>query len=418
MRKLISYIMIFLFFLGPTVYAYLGWQVEGINEGSKYQQFYPNYFILLFAIAIYYLYNFKKISDISLEIKFTLLTIFSFVFLKFLGIGVTIMVVFNSVGLPVLVSAFLCSLNKGDTNQKKIMRDIVILMFILVSFLAIYERIALVHFFPLELAYEYASFEIDEDRLDLFRSSSLLGHPLSNALVITTVMSFILVSNFKDHTKYILFAIGFVALLCFNARAAIAFSVLALIMYECYNIYKRRVSRGKIILLSVLACGVIVAIPILIENGLGGRLFDDSSKSENSILARIVVWELLGKLDISTIFFGLKGNLTDLAESVLGNVHVENWFILMAIKIGGIFSLIFIVLMILLLKKNLIGVNRFRKYFTLGITFLLASTNNSLATGVQVISIYLICAYVFFEHRNIVNFKNRNVQRKILKLFM
>ena len=57
---------------------------------------------------------------------------------------------------------------------------------------------------------------IDTAEDSSFRSEALLGHPLQNALIVISAMSFILVSKLSINWKFGLWGLGFLALLCFN----------------------------------------------------------------------------------------------------------------------------------------------------------------------------------------------------------
>lgn len=392
MTKLVGYIIPILLFLGPTVYAYLGWQVEGSTSAPIYQQFYPAYFIIFFTLTLYYFYNLKLLPKIKLEYIITILIISIWTFLKLIKGSSSVMILFNSVGLPVLCSALYITIPSSEQRNKRI-RFIVILMFLAVIFLALFERLVEHHVFPLELAYEYA--DISGDVGDYFRSSSLLGHPLSNALIISCVMAFILISDISTAPKYFLFMAGFMSLLCFNSRASIMMWAGFLPLYMGHNIFRGGISTKTKIFLISIAVLLILSIIFMFEMGWGGRLFQKSLGEDNSTFARILAWDIFEKFDISIFLIGMQGDLADFALRAIGTVHVENWFIYMAMRIGVIFSILCTIMIYLIIKKSLIGYTKFQKIFVLAITFLLASTNNSLACGVQVISIFIICTYAF-----------------------
>jgi len=391
--KFVAYITTILLFLGPCVHAYFGWQVEGNPNVSVYYTFYPAYFLLFFSLSVYYIFNVNEIKSIKHELIVTFTTILLFIGLRiFRGTG-SVMIIFNSIGLPVLVSALFCTIGDDQVFRIRI-RNLLIFLFLIEILIALYERLFIIHIFPLELAYEYAI----DDYTDkyLFRSTALFGHPLSNALIVSTIMGFILISDMKAIFKYSLFFGGSISLLCFNARAAMLISGLSFFIYVIHNLLSGETTKKTKLIFIISSIVFIFLIISLFESGWGGRLFESSSISEDdSALARIVVWDILDKLDLSTFLFGMTGDLTEFAEQVIDTVHIENWFIVMIMGIGLIATLFFIYMMFFIFRKNLTNYTRFQKLFVSGIMLIIASTNNSLSSGVQVISIFFVCSYAF-----------------------
>ena len=73
----------------------------------------------------------------------------------------------------------------------------------------------------------------------IFRSTSLLGHPLTNGQVVAVFMAFIAVSDFKKKgVQIILFCLGYISLFCFSTRGAIIVTTIFTIPYFAWKINK------------------------------------------------------------------------------------------------------------------------------------------------------------------------------------
>lgn len=394
--QLISYILTVLLFMGPCVLAYLGWQVEGKNVGFI-TSFYPSFYLLLFA-HFYCLYRSKKYRQENKPVTWLfVICCVCYVFFKLLfGRDIPRMVLFNSIVLPAMYGSFFTCFSTVR-HQLKI-RHLIIALYIINSLLALLERLTLQTLFPLDLAYENSDFTIaNELYSDLFRSTALLGHPLSNALMTAVIMGFILISNLKNFHKYALYMLGFVALLCFNARGAMLISGLSFIIYVLYNLTnaKMKFSSKLNIVIFMLICIAIVVY--LLGEGYGGRFFEQDDVSEDgSIMARIYVWLMFSYLDLKAFLLGINGDeIERLAIRTMGMIHVENWLILFILNMGIILTIAVILFFIPIFRQSLKNYTIFQTLFALGICFGVASTNNSLASGVQAISMFMACAYAF-----------------------
>ena len=400
--QLISYIVTALLFMGPCVLAYLGWQVEGKNVGFI-TSFYPSFYLLLLT-HFYCLYRSKKYRQVNKPVTWLFVICCTcYIFFKLLfGRDIPRMVLFNSIVLPAMYGSFFTYFS-AVRHQMKI-QHLIIALYIINSLLALLERLTLQTLFPLDLAYENSDFTIaNELYSDLFRSTALLGHPLSNALITAIVMGFILISNLKNFHKYTLYMFGFVALLCFNARGAMLISGLSFIIYVFYNLTnaKMKFSSKLNIVIFMLICMIIVVY--LLEEGYGGRFFEHDDVSEDdSIMARIYVWLMFSYLDLKAFLLGINGDeIERLAIRTMGMIHVENWLILFILNMGIILTIAVILFFIPIFRQSLKNYTIFQTLFVLGVCFGVASTNNSLASGVQAISMFMVCAYAFkYNHKD------------------
>ena len=392
--QLISYIVTVLLFMGPCVLAYLGWQVEGENVGFI-TSFYPSFYLLLYA-HFYCLYRSKKYRQENIQTTWLfVICCVSYIFFKILfGRDIPQMILFNSILLPAMYGSFFTYFSTVR-HQLKI-QQLIIVLYIVNSSLALIERLTMQIFFPLDLAYTNFDFFIAED-IGLFRSCALLGHPLSNALITATIMGFILISDLKNSYKYSLYMFGFVALMCFNARGAMLISGLSFVVYTIYNLFRSKVKFSTKLNLAVFVSICVILTFSLLEAGYGGRFFEhDDISEDNSIMARIYVWFMLSYLDLPSLLLGINGDgIGRLAIRTMGIIHVENWLILFVLNLGVILTIIVVLIFIPIFRSKLKKYTFFQILFVLGVCFGIASTNNSLASGVPAISVFMTCAYAF-----------------------
>lgn len=407
----ISYIVTILLFIGTCFLAYLGWHVEG-NNVNFISSFYPSFFILLLLHIFLNTHSsrYKKINRNNTIFIFFLFAYFIF-FKVITNRTIPTMLLFNSICLPILYASFFTYFTQ-TTHQKKIKR-LIIVLFIANSLIAIYERLTLQNFFSLDLAYKDSDFSIESDMYaDLFRSTALLGHPLTNALITSIIMGFILISNIKTTSKYALYILGFIALMCFNARGSILLSSLSFIFYILHTTFQKKVKFSTKFLNFAFVIISVTIIFYLFNEGYGGRFFEKDDISEDgSILARIEVWSILANCTLSDILWGT-ADITKLAMKTLGHVHIENWLILSVLMGGLVITILAIILFIPNFKYYLKNYTLFEKLFILSICLGIASTNNSLACGVPALSVFIVCAYAFkktsVSNKHLTNVINEN----------
>lgn len=388
----LAYILTILLFLGPTILALIGWPIEG--DRVEAQHYHPAFYIL----TIFFIFRSFSKKNLAPEItKYTIYILitcyFAFIAGRFIKGGGGMNALVMNIITPALYAFFFAQ--QDIVSYKSRIKKLVILLYCINSIIAIYERINLHNLFPITLIYSHIDFTISSEwDHGLFRSSALLGHPLTNALLISIIMGFILTTNtIKIKTKYCLYALGFISLLCFNARGATLITVFSLITYFFKQVLSHKIKIKTKLLIITLFVILGVSIFYLISMGYGGRFFEHSVTEDSSILARFQAWELIK--DSSEILICGIPNIEQYAIRIIGTPHIENWFILMTLQIGLIFTILFIIYFIKILKFHLIKFPTFDKVIVLSVFILISSTNNSLACGVPAISMFIICCFAF-----------------------
>ncbi len=408
--RFLAYILTSLLFLGPVVLAYMGWPVEG--DIFKSVHLYPAYYILL--VYVFYAFFFNKMDKRDSRAALLILAIV-FVWYaggRLWGLSRSKMVLFNSMALPAMYYIFYRSL-KGE-NIRKRLKVVLLFMFLLNSLFAIYERLTMTLWFPFDLIRtDFTLGEIND--YAVFRSSALLGHPLTNALIMAIIMIFILTSGMKSLLKYPLYFIGMFGLFCFNSRAAIMISGGTLGLYLLSSLFKKRKSIGsRLFSVAMLSCSVAVGF-YLFSSGYGGRFEEQGDfSSDDSTLARVHVWDIFLKGDITDFLWGMSGDDAEkIALNVMGIVHIENWYILSSMIVGLVITTLVVILFVSLFRNILRPYGRFTSFLILVVVVGLSSTNNSLACGVPAIAMFFACSYAFNEGNKNVYKLNRRESSKI-----
>lgn len=387
----LAYLITFLLFIGSAILFLIGWPVEGdLVENTRY---YPAFYILIIFYVLKYVFPNKFFDERIKYVTYIFIgVVAAYCAGKILKGGGSINALVRNIMLPALYASFF--LQPALFKYRHKVRKLLLAMFCLNALLALYERTFTVNIFPLD-NFSYMDFTIESDwDKGIFRSTALLGHPLTNALLMAIIMGFILITDYlKPLYKYSLYALGVVSLFCFNARGSILITGLSFSVYLLEQFFSKKTG-GKTKITIVLICLVAVfGVLILFESGYGGRFFEHDIDEDGSILARLEVWKMF---DLSTdfIFCGIS-DIEELAIRILGSNHIENWFILMCLQIGLLFTILLICLFVPIFKIFLLPFNRFHALLVLGICLLISSTNNSLACGVPAISMFFTCCYAF-----------------------
>ncbi len=406
MQKVISISCTILLFIGVVVLHVLNWSIEGDRISSSH--YYPALYILL----IVYVLRFHSLG-LRKEYKYVfcllLLSIIVLLFQKVVRNSSASNLLMHSIALPALYGFYF--MQKQIVPYRGSVKNTLLSIYVLNCLIAIVERLRLIAFFPTSLVFSSIDFSmLQTGDKGLFRSCALLGHPLTNALITSIVMVFILLDPMcKPWKRYILYALGVFSLLCFNARGALLISGLFLSFYILKEIaVTKNTVAQKLLLLSGAILGILIIIG-LFEQGYGGRFFEYDVDEDGSILARINVLSIFSKIDMSMFFLGVDG-LQSFSLRYLGSLHIENWLILSILSIGILPTFLTILFFIPIFSIFLKPYPIIKRCFYLGVFLGVASTNNSLACGVPAIATFFVCCFAF--HVNTEKYESHKIYSK------
>jgi len=385
MREKLLIFSIFCLFIGANVLVYIGYM--DYNEQSFIRKVFPASYLALIVFLMrpsVFINNFKE--ERRLLVTFFILVVFNML----TGREIDVAMSFNSLLLPVFFSVLLYTTR---INRKVICR-ILISCYLLECIVAIIERIMLYNFFPL----------IADDGSEifsntLFRSTALLNHPLENALTVSVIMSFILISRMSICIKMLLWGVGFVALLCFNTRFAIICNIVCVVIYATYLMSSSATmsKKNKKKFLFMLLFTIIGIYILFTSYGFGNRLTEMGAFDESSAGVRLVILSIFDYYPIYSVLLGVPWEVFEkyLARADLLGYTIENYWIIYLFRFGLVFLLLLIRMYISVIKKWLEAFDRISCILVLFIFLFISSSNNSMAASSLSLSIFVVCAYAF-----------------------
>ena len=284
--------------------------------------------------------------------------------------------------LPIFLSNYLK--NFKDIKFKLIAQKGIVVFYCVVCGLALVERL-------LSVVILARNIEASEDG---FRSWALCGHPLSNALLISIAMSFILLSDMKR--KLELFFLGMVALLCFNTRSSMMYWAAAAVLYYFYLVKSHNKLSKKYFGYLVFA-GIAVSV-LMLSFGFGNRIITMGAYDESSAAVRVAIFDIFNYYPLSDFKFGYPAKDIQMIQyrSGIYGMIIENYWLLFLLRFGYIFTSILSVLMLTFMWKNLKGRKLFDIFYILAAFLMVSSTNNSLSTPNNgILLFFVLCAFAF-----------------------
>lgn len=351
-----------------------------------------NYFLL--AIWVFYMLMFTpKFSKHKTELLILLSSVIILAIRYYLdmfeeSVQTLFVVIFPALLYMVIVR------NENDLKLQLYIRKILIVFYVVNSFMAILEYITRSHVIGwVDIVYSegFLTFASYSD----FRAVALAGSPLSNALLTTILNIYILFSDIKEKNKYTLFCLGLVAVLAFNARVAIVINAIALILYYMKNFSSLKLGK-RILSLVGLFVILLFFLFITLNTSLGSRLFNtESFEDDGSIAVRLKLFEEIGLLDFKQFLWGnTLSNVRFMMQS-FGVLIIENFWICYILHIGIVALVIITCLYYKLIRNVLGGYDRYESIVIALCFIILASSNNSLYSGYTPLFTFLLGGYAF-----------------------
>lgn len=397
MKRIYSLFLLLILFLGENVLSLINidWKI-----------------ITILFIIISSLFCFSKKSILLNRKSYLTLCIFVIIFClyKFIYIDHN----FNKMSLLIITPPIIISCFPIKTKYTQLWNkcfNVYTIFFIVECCIAIFEKITQTLIF--------ARYSYDNDLLmeifsySDFRSWSLLGHPLQNALVVSTMMNFFMISTLTFKKKIILFSLGYLAILSFNTRSSIIIEAIFLLIFFIYTAKNKNnitISPSKIYttLFAIIALFVI----LIIRYDFGSRIFLGIIDNVGSASTRIDVWNIFNYYSLEDFMYGLTPNQYNRVKITSGITVTENFWIDYLLYMGFIFMILLVINYIWVIKRSYKTYSKFEIFYTLVPFLLIASSNNSLSASWIQLFVFLFSINLF-EKQNKTNyvmttFKNRN----------
>jgi len=291
----------------------------------------------------------------------------------------------------ILISLFPLKYESESIKTRITVSGFIYWFYIIECCLAIVEFVMKQHVFGwIEIAYNSSVVDFDNQ---YFRSVALCGGPLLNAQIVTTIMLFFLFDLFlSPRKKILLWFLGLIAVLCFNARMAIVINILGLILYIGKEISRVQWhTRIKYIALSIF---IGVTVSFLLIMGLGNRLTATTSLADDdSISIRLALFKYFFNSDLQVYIWGHSMDELRRIMNIIGIKVIENFWIIYIYHFGVVFTGYFTFCYFKLVQYFLRPFPTFDKIVISGLFVILISANNSIASSHMPLFIFLLCCY-------------------------
>lgn len=217
-----------------------------------------------------------------------------------------------------------------DDKIRNVLLLCIIIFFVSNCCLAFWEKIHEVNYF-----YELTDFE-QKNISWAFRSSALLGHALINTIVIAPMSIFILTTkSISFRFRFIFFAMGLVAMFCFNSRSGILITIVcgAPLLYK--ELIRLSGAKRSIYIL-IVACLMAYLIEKVLNTDFGGRLMIYSSEgflTDESSAARFDVIDFYRYMDWRDVVFG-NPEKVEVISKILDMASLENGVVMILLSYG------------------------------------------------------------------------------------
>lgn len=362
---------------------------------------YPFYlqgiYIISFLLALFHVFYKYDLANILLF----LFTVFVFIYGITTGRGLTYP--------SLLVAAFFLFINMPKRQRYwRIIAKVLFFFFIFNSLIAFVERISGYHLLGFLDVQSGALRDFTDDIAGghSFRSVALLGHPLSNALMTTIIMTFVLFSELKSIIKLSFWFICFLGIVCFNARAAMATNAIILIIYIVNTSFSNKIhDENKFVRLLIPIIIMFICLSVYLFTGMGERLKNlGLIDEEGSTQERINTLFMLSAIDTENLVWGASLQYRTMIEAVVGVNKIENYWVGMIFRYGLVIMIPYLMLVFYLFWNYYSGYPKFYALVTSTSFLILSSTNNSLMWTYTPLFVFLICIYIFNpqNHNNII----------------
>lgn len=240
---------------------------------------------------------------------------------------------------------------------------------------------------------------------DVFRSTALLGHPLTNAMITGPVIIAALALRLPMLVHTVLISLFCLGLLSFGGRTSFLLTTLCLTAFCCWrgigNLLRGRYGylqiTGGLVFVFVALTVIVAAVPML---GLGERIFTHM-QWDNSADVRRQIWRALDFMSPGDILFGIAPEqikeIIYRLTVLYGLDTIENFWLLMLMQMGAI-GLGFFIAGLICGAIHLWRHNSAPARLALALFFVVASSNNSLASKNSALTILfatLTCAAAY-----------------------
>ncbi len=232
---------------------------------------------------------------------------------------------------------------------------------------------------------------------EYFRATALMGHPLENAFITSSVMFLVPAMPWPAQRKGAVLALMLAGILAFGARSSFAVTLIlgaAALLYFALAALARGTMRVSTLAaapwLGLLAIGAGAALTF--GTSLGERIVE-LAKIDASAQARIDVFRLFNYLSPSDLIYGVDfAEINFLLKTYKEVAIIENCWIGLLLMLGAILFAVFAVSLLFFLRSIARGRGALA-FFAVLAFLLVASTSNSLRTQTASLMIFAVALF-------------------------
>jgi hypothetical protein len=234
----------------------------------------------------------------------------------------------------------------------------------------------------------------DLEEVSFFRSTALMGHPLENAFVTSSVMFLVLAVPWSAWRKAFILAICMAGILSFGARSSFALTILLGVGASLFFLV-RGLLRGDM-RLSTLAGGPWIAglalaggAALTFGTVLGTRIVE-LAKFDGNAQVRVDAFKVLNYLSPNELLYGAdSAEIKFLIETFKDVDIVENCWVGMLLLLGVILFAVLVVSLLGFLRSISRGRGALAAFAVLNF-LLVASTSNSISTKTASLALFSV----------------------------
>ncbi|MEO9231390.1 MAG: VpsF family polysaccharide biosynthesis protein [Devosia sp.] len=255
-------------------------------------------------------------------------------------------------------------------ESRRALGELVLCVLIASAVLGIIEAALKIHFLPFGVAEEE------------FRPIGLTSHPLALGALCCLGVGFAPLAPWRLWLRVVAMLVLFLGCAASSARLALmmtVFEILALMLFVPWpRLTPQAERRAKFAALMLTLLLGAALITVLLSAGLLYRFRD--SLFDQSFMARIEIYQIFGYVSSSQILFGMGiDSLTALVRDKLGMDFIESTPVFITMVFGVFAASIFMVSMIVILRRLLMGVARPAHIATI-IYVIISLSNNAFST--------------------------------------
>jgi hypothetical protein len=155
--------------------------------------------------------------------------------------------------------------------------------------------------------------------------------------------------------------LGFISLLCFNARAAIFIWIFLGSIYVISLIIKKKLQHKVVVSMTFfLICTIYFLYEVIVNYGFGGRIINENI-NDGSSQTRLDVFDSFLYINDADLWFGNANNYIPIMKKLRAG-GVENSYVVLVIQYGIPLFLFIVVLYYNLIKRFLKRYTLFNKF--------------------------------------------------------